>query len=823
MFSIQQFIDLVTDVDNNAYHLITLLAIQAALGLAISHWRRERDDPLVRRFLIGSLLLFGIRLAQFILILFNQSTAELSRALLPLDSAVNTVTVLLVAWMLVPPPSRLPRVTHLALILGLAATGILYFVFRSQWLLVAPDIAYGTTGQAQIWTIIQIAILGLGMLLVPFTGRSYSEWPTHVTIIGLLLVAHIAHLVTSPTLLVSTNHASFWMRLGHLIAFPLLAVAIYRHALQWFAAEHYQNRPVGETIADTLAHSQRLVQFQDLRRRLPEALALVRDLVPAEFSALGVLATGASGQLRVVSEQGPEEERQPQSWELNLADWPSLRLAMKQRERVELVHNGLGARQLRELYTELNVGEIGPLIIEPLLVDNEEVGVLLLGAPAGIEKWSSTQMALLPTIAGFLAQVIQNSREYERQLRERSSITPGLDDRTVVGRLLIMEKERDQAVGQLDSLRLQLQRAEARALSEEAHAVELAQALDELEAKVDSQIEYSRPESPLDAPRVETLQHEVDVLRESLLQAEEALALAAANDQELSAEWVMQAITRYSAELESAQSELQALHLRLSERDRYPLDESLGLLLDELRTPLTSINGFAELLLSESAGILTRSQKNYTERIQNNVVRMRDILGQIGETIRLTTTPSSEPIPAADVNQAIETATDTIINQLHNRALYLDMNVPAGLPPAPISDEALFRIVAHLLNNACHISRQNSRVALSAEASAIADTPGSDDGAMIRFLNLTISDSSDGLKPEQIPLVFQPEHRASFGFVDGIQDAHALVVANGGRIWIESEEGVGNHFMVLLPLDGDLLTMDSSAGFTASSFELNGQ
>ena len=84
-----------------------------------------------------------------------------------------------------------------------------------------------------------------------------------------------------------------------------------------------------------------------------------------------------------------------------------------------------------------------------------------------------------------------------------------------------------------------------------------------------------------------------------------------------------------------------------------------------------------------------------------------------------------------------------------------------------------------------------------------------------------IADILSGLNVEDIPLVFAPEHRARFGFVDGIQDAHSLVMANGGRIWIESEKGVGNNFIVLLPLKGDLLTMDATAGVTSGKFELN--
>ncbi|MCA9987296.1 MAG: GAF domain-containing sensor histidine kinase [Anaerolineales bacterium] len=822
MFSIQQLIERVSAVDNIAYYLITLFAIQAGLALALSQWRRQRREPLVRRFLVGSLLLLVTRLILFVFVLIalNQGDEQLNRQLLPLEAALNTATVLLITWMLVPPPERLPRLTHMLLVLSLAVTGLLYYLFQNQWALQPPETLFAETNLARIWTIIQLVILLLGLATLPFTGRSYSEWPTHATIIGTLIVAHTAHLIGAANPLLGANQAPFWLRLGYLVALPLLAVAIYRYNLSWLAVATHHNRPLNQQIAETLNHSQKLLEHPDMSRRLPEALALVENLIPAEWTAIGVLSTINPGHLHVVSRQLVGEELRRQAWELNLADWPSLRLALKQRDRVELVHNGLGARQLRDLYAELNVGDLGPLLIEPLHADNEEVGVLLLGAPAKQEKWPVRQTNLLTALSPFLARVIENARDYERQLRERSTITPGLDEHTIAGRLMIMEKERDQARNQLETLRLQLQRAEARALAEEAHAVELARSIEQMEAAREQAREARRPEPPIHAPRIEALESEIAALRESLLQAEEALALAAARDRGLSAEWVVQAITRYSAELETTQAELQALRFRLSEQDRISLDESLVLLLDDLRTPLTSINGYTELLLTESAGLLTRSQKEYTERIGNNVNRMRAILQQIGDRARLSAAAPPEPAAAANVNQVIEMATDTIINQLHSRALYLDLDLPATLPPAPIPEEALFRIVAHLLNNACHVSRPNSRVGLVAQAGAINETDGANEVHLIRFLSIAVSDSSKGLTPDELPLVFSPDHKGRFDFVEGIQDAHALTVANGGRVWIESQVGVGNSFIVLLPLKGEMPATALVNGYDAGRFLL---
>lgn len=72
---------------------------------------------------------------------------------------------------------------------------------------------------------------------------------------------------------------------------------------------------------------------------------------------------------------------------------------------------------------------------------------------------------------------------------------------------------------------------------------------------------------------------------------------------------------------------------------------------------------------------------------------------------------------------------------------------------------------------------------------------------------LSVSDSGDGIPPEDLGRVFQRLHQTDRLIIQGIGDAgiglslvKALSEAQGGRVWVESEVGVGSTFTILLPL-----------------------
>ncbi|MEZ4590500.1 MAG: HAMP domain-containing sensor histidine kinase [Chloroflexota bacterium] len=241
-------------------------------------------------------------------------------------------------------------------------------------------------------------------------------------------------------------------------------------------------------------------------------------------------------------------------------------------------------------------------------------------------------------------------------------------------------------------------------------------------------------------------------------------------------------------------------------------------LVQELRTPMTSIGGFTDLLLGETLGILGVKQRDFLQRIQANTERMGSLLEQI-----LQLTAAAEPQASAEdelvnVREVLETAVNGVVSHLRDKNLQLDLDIDQDLPALPISRSALHQIFSNLLSNACLASMKNGRVIATAYAQTIPDR-NINAHEMIRFLQINISDSGSGIRQEDLPRVFNPNYEAERPLIAGLGDtgaglsmAYELTNTHGGRLWVESEPGSGSTFSLLFPIAPDPLATPDLPG-----------
>lgn len=209
----------------------------------------------------------------------------------------------------------------------------------------------------------------------------------------------------------------------------------------------------------------------------------------------------------------------------------------------------------------------------------------------------------------------------------------------------------------------------------------------------------------------------------------------------------------------------------------------------DLRQPLTIIQGHGQMLqryadrpetVVRSAEAIVTSAKRMNAMIQDLVDASRLEAGEV----RLERVPVDLVAYAANLSERWATTQD--VGRLR-------VALPQGpLPPVLVDPNRIERVFANLVSNALKYS--DDEVVLRLEAQG-------------REVRVAVVDRGRGIPAEELPRVFQRFYRASNradreGLGLGLFIARMLVEAHGGRIWAESELGVGSTFYFTLPAAG---------------------
>jgi signal transduction histidine kinase len=233
-------------------------------------------------------------------------------------------------------------------------------------------------------------------------------------------------------------------------------------------------------------------------------------------------------------------------------------------------------------------------------------------------------------------------------------------------------------------------------------------------------------------------------------------------------------------------------------------DEFVASLSQELRTPMTSITGYTDLLLGESVGMIGEMQRKFLQRIKANIERMGSMLSDL---IGVTAIDAGQLEIRPGVVDMAEVIEDTLIGaraQLEENEITLNMNLLEDMPPVEADPDSVRQIMSNLLGNAIKSTPAGSLIEISTSLESAKTTPEEDAPS---FLKVSIRDSGGGIAEKDINRVFERFYRAERPLIEGLGETgvglaivKSLVEAHGGRVWVESEIGEGSIFHFLLPV-----------------------
>lgn len=430
MTLLQQAIDLLSRPPGSViYHLLTLLILQVILAISYSRWQREPENDEARRMAWAA---GGILLGRLVLLLMGLAVGvnpdQAIRLLPPLTQAIDMATVILIVWALVPFFSDRPRLADTLLLISLVFVAVMLLFFMQEWQGQAGITDYNSTVQAVIWGALQLIILAAGLLWLlvhPSSRRSMRP-----IILGVSLLAYVAHFWNYPELIPSGTGIAYWVRLGQLIAFPLWAVMVYRTSIQQLLTRAEAERASTGQLASGLGLAARVVGAPLQELTLQQALKMLSGLLDVRLIAIGLVDQQDQQQVLFNHYRPSPNDGRPGNQGLpadsqavkriNLVERSAFRLAREQQRGIELLPRGVGARQVHELAQQFNVGTLGPVYIEPLIAHEECLGYLLLGAYDTAPDWRERDRLLIPELGRFIAESVAASRRREKRQTEEA-------------------------------------------------------------------------------------------------------------------------------------------------------------------------------------------------------------------------------------------------------------------------------------------------------------------------------------------------------------------------------------------------------------------
>ncbi|MNX29336.1 Histidine protein kinase DivJ [compost metagenome] len=212
----------------------------------------------------------------------------------------------------------------------------------------------------------------------------------------------------------------------------------------------------------------------------------------------------------------------------------------------------------------------------------------------------------------------------------------------------------------------------------------------------------------------------------------------------------------------------------------------------DLRTPLTSIVGYAEFLEDEVAGLLTPTQHDFVTQIQRSAARLEHLVDDLLDFARMDAGTFKLALKEADLGALAR----GVISSLRPLAEEAQVTIVDALPEEPLL--ALFdaarieRVLMNLIGNALKFTGTGGRIEVSATV---------EDGR----IRCAIRDTGIGIAPEDVSKLFQRFSQLSHGMRQangtglGLSISKALVDAHGGEIGVDSELGKGSTFWFALP------------------------
>src|SRR6185295_16616985 len=237
--------------------------------------------------------------------------------------------------------------------------------------------------------------------------------------------------------------------------------------------------------------------------------------------------------------------------------------------------------------------------------------------------------------------------------------------------------------------------------------------------------------------------------------------------------------------------ELRRLYSELEAASRHK-SEFLANMSHELRTPLNAIIGFSQVLQDEMVGPVNEKQAEYLDDIVSSGNHLLSLINDVLDLSKVEAGQVELEVGPFSLREALERGVVMVREQATDEGVQVELSAGPEVDVVEGDERRIKQVIFNLLSNAVKFTPTGGEVDVSA----------------IRVngeVRVSVADNGPGIAPEDRDRIFEEfqqsetgvGHREGTGL--GLALCKRFVELHGGRIWLESEPGMGSTFSFALP------------------------
>ena len=220
----------------------------------------------------------------------------------------------------------------------------------------------------------------------------------------------------------------------------------------------------------------------------------------------------------------------------------------------------------------------------------------------------------------------------------------------------------------------------------------------------------------------------------------------------------------------------------------------------ELRTPLVAVKQAVTLLVDKTAGSVSEQQEKMLQLIKRNIERLSKFINDLLDIQKIEAGRLAVHQEQANFRNIVNDVIQSLTPWAESQGVGFFTKVPDEIPDIYADGDRVIQILTNLVGNAVKFTGKGGRVSVNVSP------PGSGNDTN-KFLKCSVVDNGCGISRDDLDRIFEKfEQVGGRNATDikgsglGLSIVKSLVEMHGGKVWVESQVGVGSKFTFTLPL-----------------------